>query len=114
MLLSGKEKGRRYTYDELAFLSSLSGVASIALKNSRMYEKAYYEARTDELTGLLNRKYFYETLERLYSENPSSALALIILNLDDFITSFTATKRATWHSSVWRRLSMQRSAGMAM
>ncbi len=84
VLLSGKEKGRRYTYDELAFLSSLSGVASIALKNSRMYEKAYYEARTDELTGLLNRKYFYETLERLYSENPSSALALIILNLDDF------------------------------
>jgi len=84
VLLSGKEKGARYTYDELAFLSSLAGVASIALKNSRLYEKAYYEARTDELTGLLNRKYFYETLERLYSENPSSALALIILNLDDF------------------------------
>ena len=44
VLLSGKEKGRRYTYDELAFLSSLSGVASIALKNSRMYEKAYHGA----------------------------------------------------------------------
>lgn len=84
VLLSGKEKGVRYTYDELTFLSSLAGVASIALKNSRMYEKAYYEARTDELTGLLNRKYFYETLERLFGENPSSSLALIILNIDDF------------------------------
>ncbi len=84
VLLSEKEKGERYTYDDLTFLSSLSGVASIAVKNSRMYEKAYYEARTDELTGLLNRKYFYETLDKLYNENPSASLALIILSLDDF------------------------------
>ena len=84
VLLSEKEKNVRYTYDDLAFLSSLSGVASIAVKNSKMYEKAYYEARTDELTGLLNRKYFYETLNKLYSDNPSASLGLIILSLDDF------------------------------
>jgi diguanylate cyclase (GGDEF) domain/uncharacterized domain HDIG len=84
VLLSEKEKNTRYTYDDLTFLASLSGVASIAVKNSRMYEKAYMEARTDELTGLLNRKYFYETLDKLYSENPSASLALIILSLDDF------------------------------
>lgn len=84
VLLSGKENNARYTYDDLSFLSSLSGVASIAVKNSRMYEKAYLEARTDELTGLLNRKYFYEMLNKLYAENPGGALALVILNLDDF------------------------------
>lgn len=84
VLLSGKENNSRYSYDDISFLSSLAGVASIAVKNSRMYEKAYLEARTDELTGLLNRKYFYETLDKLYAENPGGALALIILNLDDF------------------------------
>lgn len=31
-----------------------------------MYETVYNEARSDELTGLLNRKYFYEALNNEY------------------------------------------------
>lgn len=40
--------------------------------------------RTDELTGLLNRKYFYEILDEEYEKNKDGSLALILFNIDDF------------------------------
>ncbi|MEG0765058.1 MAG: sensor domain-containing diguanylate cyclase, partial [Pseudoflavonifractor sp.] len=84
ILLSGKERNAAYTYNDLNFLSSVDSVGSIAVKNSRLYQKAYLEARTDELTGLLNRKCFYETLNQEYAKNKEHALTLAIFNLDDF------------------------------
>lgn len=88
VLLGGKEgKGRfqqGYTVEDLSFLNSIESVSSIAVKNSRLYEKACLEARTDELTGLLNRKYFYESLEEQIGKCEGSSLSLIIFNVDDF------------------------------
>lgn len=84
ILLSEKEKKRSYTYKDISFLDSVNSIGSIAVKNSKLFEKVYLEARTDELTGLLNRKYFYEVLQQEYEKNKNGSLALIILNLDDF------------------------------
>ncbi|MEG2221763.1 MAG: diguanylate cyclase [Oscillospiraceae bacterium] len=84
ILLSEKEHGKAYTCDDLTFLSSVDSIGSIAVKNSRLYQKAYMEARTDELTGLLNRKYFYETIQCEYEKSVDHALTLMIFNLDDF------------------------------
>lgn len=84
VLLTGKDRHSAFTYDDLSLLSSVDSIGSIAVKNSRLYEKAYLEARTDELTGLLNRKYFYEVIQREYEKNRDRSLALIILNIDDF------------------------------
>lgn len=84
VLLSSKEKNSHYTYNDINFLGSVDSIASIAVKNSRLYEKAYLEARTDELTGLLNRKYFYETINDEFKKNNGRSLALAILNIDDF------------------------------
>ena len=84
ILLSGKEKGNNFTFDDVSFLASVDSIGSIAVKNSRLYEKVYYEARTDELTGLLNRKYFYETIQEEYVKHKDHSLALVILNIDDF------------------------------
>lgn len=85
VLLSGKEKGMNLNSSDISFLDSVESVASIAVKNSRLYEKAYQEARTDELTGLLNRKYFYLTIqEEVDKIKDKSSLALVILNVDDF------------------------------
>lgn len=84
VLLSGKERNAAYTYDDLNFLSSVDSIGSIAVKNSKLYQQAYMEARIDELTGLLNRKYFYETINREYAKNKDHALTLAIFNLDDF------------------------------
>jgi diguanylate cyclase len=42
-------------------------------------------ARTDDLTGLANRRDFYERLnERLHNRSPSDELAVVILDLDRF------------------------------
>jgi len=84
LLLSGKDKNKKYTYADESFLASVKTVASIAIKNAALYEKAYHDARTDDLTGLLNRKYFYQTLQEQFDRSPEHALALIILNVDDF------------------------------
>ncbi len=57
----------------------------LRLRNSRLYERARQEARTDEMTGLLNRKYFYEVLnEELSIKTGEASLALMIINVDDF------------------------------
>jgi len=84
VLLSGKDKHSGFTYNDINFLGSVDSIGSIAVRNSRLYEKAYLEARTDELTGLLNRKYFYETIQNEYEKNRGQSLALSILNIDDF------------------------------
>ena len=84
VLLTSKEKNASFTYDDLSFLSSVDSVGSIAVKNSRLYEKAYLEARTDELTGLYNRKYFSELLQQEFEKEKDPVLSLLILNLDDF------------------------------
>ena len=83
-LLSEKEKGHRYTYSDESFLMSVKSVASIALKNANLYEKAYRDARTDDLTGLMNRKYFYLTLRELFEKWKDKSITLMILNVDDF------------------------------
>ncbi len=88
VLLGRKENKRKipkeYTEQDIMFLNSIESVSSIAVKNSRLYEKAYEEARTDELTGLLNRKYFYEVLDECYEKCRNTSLALVIFNVDDF------------------------------
>lgn len=84
VLLSGKQKGKLYTADDLSILTSLCSVCSMAVKNARQYEKAYEEARRDELTGLFNRKSFYETASGIFGEEGKLALSLVMLNVDDF------------------------------
>lgn len=85
VMLSEKDKKRKnFTLDDISFLNSLESVSSIALKNSRLYERAYREARTDDLTGLLNRKCFYETLDETYQKCSRSSMSLLIFNVDDF------------------------------
>ncbi|MDY5775184.1 MAG: diguanylate cyclase [Lachnospiraceae bacterium] len=84
ILLGGSGLKNRLGYNDLQMLSSITSVASIAIKNARLYEQAYIEARTDELTGLLNRKYFYEVLNSEFEKNREGSLALVIFNVDDF------------------------------
>lgn len=84
LLLSGKGKKERINFREVNMLESISSIVSIALQNAKLYEKAYHEAVTDELTGLLNRRHFYEILEQEFEKNRNSSLVLVIINVDDF------------------------------
>lgn len=84
ILLSNKIRNKTFSYDDINILDSVNSIGSIAIKNSRLYEKTYLEARTDDLTGLLNRKYFYETLVEEQKKCENSSLALIFIDIDDF------------------------------
>lgn len=83
IMLSRKRNHSRYSCEENNFLGSIASISAIALKNSKMYEKVYLEARTDELTGLINRKYFYEYLNEAYLNRLESPLTLILVSIDD-------------------------------
>lgn len=84
ILLTSKERGVSFTFDDINFLDSINSIGSIAVKNCRLYNQAYIEARTDELTGLLNRKYFYEVLSEQCEKTKGRSLALVLLSIDDF------------------------------
>ena len=84
ILIVDKSGKKGVGYNDIQMLSSISSVASIAIKNARLYEHAYMEARTDEMTGLLNRKYFYEVINREFKKTSEISMTLAILNVDDF------------------------------
>ena len=75
ILITDASVKKRLVYDEVQLISTVTSVASIAIKNSRLYERARQEARTDEMTGLLNRKYFYEVLNEELEKNREASLA---------------------------------------
>lgn len=84
VMLEHKEKYKEFTFEDLNFLESVESISAIAVKNSRLYEKAYEEARKDELTGLYNRKCFYELLHSEYMKCKKDSLALVMVDIDDF------------------------------
>lgn len=59
----------------------------IELELSRSYQKMQTLARVDDMCGLYNRRYFYETLERVISLNEErggeSTFSLIAIDVDD-------------------------------
>lgn len=82
--VSGKGKQHNFDYDVISFLESVTSVASIAVKNSRLFEKMCNEARTDDITGLYNRNYFFKVLDSESKKGFEHPLALILLDIDDF------------------------------
>lgn len=84
IFMIANENKKKIQYKELMLISSVASIASIAIKNAQLYERVYLEARTDELTGLLNRKYFAEVLEETFEENKGDVITFAIINLDDF------------------------------
>ena len=59
-------------------------MAFIAIQNSRLYEKACEEARRDYLTGVANRRYFYEVLEQCCDSEAYDFGSLVMIDVDDF------------------------------
>lgn len=83
VLLSTKEHAA-LSKDALRQLHKLTEPTGAALKNSRLYEITTRNAQTDELTGLLNRKYFLEQLEDAFLADPTGPISLMLLDLDNF------------------------------
>lgn len=67
-------KKRPFNSDEVRYFNQMCSYAGIALKNARMYKKAYEASIRDELSGAYNRSHFYEVLNS-FDDNRTVSLA---------------------------------------
>ena len=84
LMITEKNRKSKFTYDDILFLDGMGMVSSTALRKAQLYEKVYNEARLDDLTKLLNRKYFLSTLNELYEKKSNDMVSISIINIDDF------------------------------
>lgn len=89
------EPGRRFEQEDVEILEQLANLASIAYENAYLYREAQrelsdrrqtekllqYQSFHDSLTGLYNRTYFEEEMQRL-DKRRSGPVGLIMLDVD--------------------------------
>jgi diguanylate cyclase (GGDEF)-like protein len=75
-----------YSASELDLLRLLVDQLSIAVQNARDYREKLDQAIRDPLTGLYNRRFFYETLNKELhrTERYGSTVSIVLLDIDDF------------------------------
>ena len=72
--------------DEMSFLESVAGQAAMAIANARLHERTVRLSLTDALTGLHNRRSFFQRLgqELDRSERFSHPFAVAMIDVDHF------------------------------
>jgi diguanylate cyclase (GGDEF)-like protein len=72
--------------DEIAQLEGIAQTSAPAIRNAQEFREARQLADVDELTGVHNRRYFHETLERecARAHRYERGIALIVLDVIDF------------------------------
>jgi len=77
---------RAFTAPERELVEQFADVAAIALHNARNVSELLTLATTDDLTGLANRRRFYDELTRTNADalRHDTPLALVLLDLDNF------------------------------
>jgi diguanylate cyclase (GGDEF)-like protein len=75
-----------FDHDDAETLIGLAGQAAVAIENARLHKIVEQQAITDALTGLVNRRHFYEVFGREYerSQRFNQPVSLILFDLDDF------------------------------
>jgi len=81
-----RSRDRSFAEDDVFELEELARRAGPAIENAHRFREARQLADLDALTGLHNRRYFHETLQREVARGHrySRQLALIVFDLDDF------------------------------
>ncbi len=87
--ISDKVTGEIFNQDDLKVLKIFASQAVIALERTQLYERSKEMEQvliTDHLTGLLNRRYFFErtTEEIARAQRHSHPLSLMMIDVDDF------------------------------
>jgi len=72
--------------DQLSRLKAFADQAAIAIRNAQLYEEMESLAVTDSLTGLYNRRYFFEFAENEVqrSKRYGKKLSLVMMDIDHF------------------------------
>ena len=81
-----REAQARFGDEDVRRVEELAQRVGPALENARRFREARQLADLDALTGLHNRRYFHETLERevARANRHSRRLALVLIDVDDF------------------------------
>jgi diguanylate cyclase (GGDEF)-like protein len=71
---------------EVELIQRFATLAALAYDNAKQRERLSLQARTDELTGLYNRRHFHERLgaELARARRSGEPVALMLLDVDDF------------------------------
>ena len=75
-----------YTEADMELLGMFAAQAAIAIRNARLYKKIEQVSITDELTGLFNRRGFFQLGEREFERSLrfSRPLSVLMLDIDHF------------------------------
>jgi diguanylate cyclase (GGDEF)-like protein len=75
-----------YTDDELEILGLLAGELAVAIQNARDYREKLEQAIRDPLTGLYNRRFFNETLDKEIhrADRFGTPVSIVLFDIDNF------------------------------
>jgi diguanylate cyclase (GGDEF)-like protein len=87
--LADKDGGEAFNEDDLKLIQSVASQVAIVMERNSFYNKTEELKKltiTDDLTGLLNRRYLHERLkdELARSERHGNQLSILMLDLDGF------------------------------
>lgn len=84
--LTDKAHGERFAPEDIAVLELFRQLIGASIGNVKLFEKTQRQAKTDGLTGMLNHRTFYETLEMELrrSQRYGSRLSIIMADVDNF------------------------------
>ena len=76
----------KFTRDHLRLAAGFGDYMAIAVNNSRNHEKMVEMATTDPLTGIHNRRWFFEAGEQIFqrARRHNRPISILMLDLDDF------------------------------
>ena len=85
LLSVSSEHTAAFTAADERFLGDLIQVTQLAVRNAELFDEVFEAARRDPLTGLLNRRVFWEVLAaRLKRLNDDRTVAVAVVDADDF------------------------------
>lgn len=81
---SGKANG--FSSYDIRLLTAVANYLAVAMENARLYEETRHLSLTDDLTGLVNRRHFFERLSREWqrAERFETPLSLLMADIDHF------------------------------
>ncbi|BAS27150.1 diguanylate cyclase [Limnochorda pilosa] len=86
MIALDRSEVNAFSSEESETALAFANHVAIALENAGRYQATLHQAMTDELTGLYNRRYFRQELERevVRSRRYQHLVSLLMVDLDDF------------------------------
>jgi len=83
--MSDKNNGASFTKDDIAVVELFRQLIGASIGNVSLFEKTQQQAKTDGLTGMLNHRMFYETLEveLRRAQRYDGKLSVIMIDIDN-------------------------------